>query len=62
MAITALRMMRDPSIPVVMPSTTMMEKMPGVMMVTITIRMMSEGMLIQASTKRWVTVSTGPPR
>ena len=61
MRITVLRISREPTMP---PSDRMkiMAHTEVPMIDTITIRMIRPGIAIQASTKRWMTMSTTPPR
>ena len=59
---TALRTMREPPMPISKPSVKTICVMPAPNTEATTISTTRPGKLIQASTKRWITRSTLPPK
>ena len=62
MPMTALRAMREPPMPPLMPSTSMVCSSPWPTSDITVIRMSSPGKAIQASTNRCTTISSLPPK
>ncbi|MNV89390.1 hypothetical protein D3C71_1836770 [compost metagenome] len=59
---TALRTMREPPMPISRPSVRMICVMPEPNTEATTISTTRPGKLIQASTKRWISMSILPPK